>query len=124
METFEAGYGSNQMMTSLLSCYKLLCTTITLRTASPILALLYILLYAICLSKCSTQPLSIILTKNTWQFNSAKTIFAFSSPPRLRRRAKLFMSCCRPYLVHQYSISPFPNLHLSGEIFTFKGVKS
>ena len=35
-------------------------------------------------------------TMNTWQFNSAKTIFAFSCPPQLRRRAKLFMSCCRP----------------------------
>ena len=36
------------------------------------------------------------LMYNTWQFNSAKTIFAFSCPPQLRRRAKLFMSCCRP----------------------------
>ena len=27
------------------------------------------------------------LAENTWQFNSAKTIFAFSSPPQLRRRA-------------------------------------
>ena len=61
---------------------------------------------------------------NTWQFNCAKTIFAFSCPPKLRRRAKLFVSCCRPYLVHQYTISPFPNLHLPGEIFTCEGVKS
>ena len=61
---------------------------------------------------------------NTWQFNSAKTIFAFSSPPQMRRRAKLFVSCCRPYLVHQYTILPFSNLHLPGEIFTCKGVKS
>ena len=61
---------------------------------------------------------------NTWQFNSAKTIFAFSNTPQMRRRAKLFMSCCRPYLVHQYTILPFPNLHLPGEIFTCKGVKS
>ena len=64
------------------------------------------------------------LSFNTWQFNSAKTIFAFSCPPQIRRRAKLFMSCCRPYLVHQYTISPFPYLHLPGEIFTCKGVKS
>ena len=61
---------------------------------------------------------------NTWQFNSSKTIFAFSSPPQMRRRAKLFVSCCRPYLVHQYTILPFSNLHLPGEIFTCKGVKS
>ena len=68
--------------------------------------------------------LQFIFNMNTWQFNSAKTIFAFSCPPQLRRRAKLFMSCCTPYLVHQYIISPFPNLHLPGEIFTCKGVKS
>ena len=43
-------------------------------------------------------------TFRVWQFNSAKTIFAFSCPPQLRRRAKLFVSCCRPYLVHQYTI--------------------
>ena len=36
------------------------------------------------------------ITKNTWQFNSAKTIFAFSCPPQLRRGAKLFVPCCRP----------------------------
>ena len=41
---------------------------------------------------------------NTWQFNSAKTIFAFSCPPQLRHREKLLVSCCRPYLVHQYTI--------------------
>ena len=61
---------------------------------------------------------------NTWQFNSAKNIFAFSSPPQLQRRAKLCMSCRRPYSVYQYTISHFPNLHLPGEIFTCKGVKS
>ena len=62
--------------------------------------------------------------QNTWQFNSAKTIFAFSCPPPLRRRAEPFVSCCRQYLVHQYTISPLPDLHLPGEIFTRKGVKS
>ena len=36
-------------------------------------------------------------TNNTWQFNSAKTIFTFSCPPQLQRRAKLLVSCCRPY---------------------------
>ena len=61
---------------------------------------------------------------NTWQFNSAKTIFAFSCPPQTRRRVKLFASCCRPCLVHQYTILPFSNLHLPGEKFTCKGVKS
>ena len=63
-------------------------------------------------------------TFNTWQFNSTKTIFAFSCPPQLRRRAKLLMPCCRPYLVHQNTISPFSNLHLPCEIFSCKGVKS
>ena len=61
---------------------------------------------------------------NTWQFNSAKTIFAFSNPPQMRRRANLFVSCCRPYWVHQYTMLHFSNLHLPGEIFTCKGVKS
>ena len=61
---------------------------------------------------------------NTWQFNSAKTIFAFSCLPQLRRKAKLFVSCCRPYLIHQNTTLLFPNLHLPGEIFTCKGVKS
>ena len=65
-----------------------------------------------------------VLAINTWQFNSAKTIFAFSCPPQLRHRAKLFVSCCRSYLVHQYTILSFSNLHLPGEIFTCKGVKS
>ena len=51
-----------------------------------------------------TQPV-----KQDYKFNSAKNIFAFSSPPQMRRRAKLFVSCCRPYLVHQYTILPFPN---------------
>ena len=64
------------------------------------------------------------LCNNTWQFNSAKTIFAFSCPPQIGRRAKVFVSCCRPYLVHQYTILLFSNLHLPGEIFTCKGVKS
>ena len=75
-------------------------------------------------SHCSTTILSKHITSNTWQFNSAKNIFAFSCPPQLRRRAKLFVSCCRPYLVHQYTVLPFSNLHLPGEIFTCKGVKS
>ena len=53
-----------------------------------------------------------------------KPFFAFSCPPPLRRRAEPFVSCCRQYLVHQYTISPLPDLHLPGEIFTRKGVKS
>ena len=52
------------------------------------------------------------------------TLVAFSCPPQLGRRAKLFVSCCRPYLVHQYTILSLSNLHLPGEIFTCKGVKS
>ena len=54
-----------------------------------------------------SEPFRQEITLNTWQFNSAKTIFAFSCPPQMRRRAKLFVSCCRPYLVHQYTILPF-----------------
>ena len=61
---------------------------------------------------------------NTWKFNSSRTVFAFSCPRQLRSRAKLFVSCCRTNLVHQYTISPYPNLQLPGEIFTCKGEKS
>ena len=57
---------------------------------------------------------------NTWQFNSAKTIFAFSCPPQLGRRVKLFVSCCRPYLVHKYTILPFLNMKLPEEILHVK----
>ena len=53
-----------------------------------------------------------------------KPFLHFSCPPQMRRRAKLFVSCCRQYLVYQYTILPFSNLHLPGEIFTCKGVKS
>ena len=63
------------------------------------------------------SAMQIRLPTNTWQFNSAKTIFAFSCPPQLRRRAKLFLPYCRPYKVHQYTISLFPKLHLPGDRF-------
>ena len=52
----------------------------------------YVSLWASCF-KLTTK----IRAQNTWQFNSAKNIFAFNFPPQLRRRAKLLVSCCWQY---------------------------
>ena len=112
---------------SLLKIKITFCVTLTLTTISDLVVIWHLTLFnererQIWIFRLIYK--SSVPTKNTWQFNSAKTIFAFSCPPQLRRRAKLFLPCCRPYKVHQYTISLFPNLHLPGEIFTCKGVKS